>query len=84
MNKMNSNEGKLTALAIALDYAGLSYNDVTVEKLGLAGDMLGIDYEIEFNCGCLKFYCYVDVFDGEVVGFMTVPNDSAIKVSAAA
>ena len=81
---MNSNSGKLAALALALDYAKLDYDEVRVEKLALAGDMLGVCYEMEFTTACLRYFCYVDVFDGEVVGFMTVPNDSAIKVSAAA
>ena len=73
---MNSNTGKLTALALALDYAHLSYDEVKVDKLLLAGDMLGVCYEIEFTTACLRYFCYVDVFDGEVVGFLAVPEEN--------
>ena len=72
---MNNNIGKLTALALALDYANLSYDEVQVEKLTLAGDMLGVCYETEYTTVCLRYFCYVDVFGGEVVGFLTVPED---------
>lgn len=72
---MDSNYGKLTALAMALDYAKLSYDEVQVDKLALVGDMLGVCYEIEFTTSCLRYFCYVDFFDGEVVGFLTVPED---------
>jgi len=49
---MNNNIGKLTALALALDYANLSYDEVQVEKLTLAGDLLGVCYEIEYTTVC--------------------------------
>ena len=74
---MISNSGKLAALALALDYAKLDYDEVRVEKLALAGDMLGVCYEMEFTTACLRYFCYVDVFDCEVVGFMTVPEERA-------
>jgi hypothetical protein len=81
---MNSNSGKLAALALALDYADLRYDEVHVDKLVLAGDMLGVCYEIEFTTACLRYFCYVDVFDGEVVGFLTVPELSEKDQSTAA
>ena len=81
---MNSNTGKLTALALALDYTGLSYDEVHVDKLALAGDMLGVCYEIEFTTGCMRYFCYVDVFDGEVAGFLTVPETRGKAASSVA
>lgn len=81
---MYTNTEKLNALARALDYAGLSYEDVSVEKLAINGDELGICYEIEFTTSCLRYYSYVDSLTGEVLGFMTVPNEPGVAITCAA
>ena len=81
---MTNNKAKLEALSIALDYAGLAYDDVNIVKVNLTGDMLGICYEIEFTTDSQRYYAYVDALDGEVSGYMTVPMDADVTVSAAA
>lgn len=81
---MNTNTNKLNALAKALDYAGLTRSEVNVDKLIVSGDGLGVCYEIEFTTECLHYYCYVDVNNGEVLGFMTVPAEPGVCITSAA
>lgn len=77
-NKEEHNKAlKEACIRAAVEYAGLDLANVIVEKAQLTEDETGTWYEVVFreqgdnsyDCG-MGWCSYVDVFTGEVVGFM--------------
>ncbi len=61
--------GMHPALALALDYAGVSFRELTDCTLGYGGGL----YEIRFSTAWVHYHVFVDLPARSVPGFLTEP-----------